>query len=93
MRVAAKVHRQTRKLATHSGQVNSVPSQPDNEPTTATVGILLTDAAVDDYKHAYVTITCVELIGSDDGHQLIFSGEETVDLLALRDSVRLSCCQ
>jgi len=57
-------------------------------PTTATVGIILTDAAVDDYDHAYVTITSVELIG-DGGHQLIFSGEETVDLLALRDSVRL----
>lgn len=65
------------------------PSQHVNAPTTATVGILLTDAAVDAYKHAYVTITCVELIGGDDGHQLIFSGEETVDLLALRDSVRL----
>jgi len=57
-------------------------------PTTATVGIILTDAAVDDYEHAFVTITSVELIG-DGGHQLIFSGEETVDLLALRDSVRL----
>lgn len=67
----------------------SDPSQPVNAPTTATVGILLTDAAVDAYEHAYVTITCVELIGGDDGHQLIFSGEETVDLLALRDSVRL----
>jgi hypothetical protein len=60
-----------------------------NVPTTATVAIVLTDAAVDAYKHAYVTITCVELIGGDDGHQLIFSGEETVDLLALRDSIRL----
>jgi hypothetical protein len=58
-------------------------------PTTATVGIILTDAAVDDYKHAYVTITCVELIGGDDGHQVIFSGEKIVDLLALRDSVRI----
>ena len=57
-------------------------------PTTATVGIILTDAAVDDYVNAFVTITSVELIG-DGGHQLIFSGEETVDLLALRDSVRL----
>ena len=30
----------------------------------------------------------MELLG-ENGHQLIFSGEETVDLLALRDSVKL----
>ncbi len=56
--------------------------------TTATVGIVLTDASVDDYHHAYVTITSVELLGDGDS-QLIFSGEEEVDLLALRDNVEL----
>ena len=68
------------------------PEQVTNPPavaTKATVGIVLTDAAVDDYDHAWVTITSVELLGGDDGHQLIFSGEERVDLLALRDSVEL----
>ena len=68
------------------------PAQVTNPPavaTKATVGIVLTDAAVDDYDHAWVTITSVELLGGDDGHQLIFSGEKRVDLLALRDSVEL----
>lgn len=71
-----------------SNPATSSPSPMPAVPTTATVGIILTDAAVDDYDHAFVTITSVELIG-DGGHQLIFSGEETVDLLALRDSVKL----
>lgn len=62
---------------------------PASTLTKATVGIVFTDASIDDYDHAYVTITSVELLGNDDGHQLIFSGEERIDLLALRDSVRL----
>lgn len=56
--------------------------------TTATVGIILTDASVDDYDHAWVTITSVELLG-EEGNELIFSGEERVDLLALRDTLKL----
>ena len=64
------------------------PARNPTAATKATVGILLTDATADDYDHAYVTITSVELLG-ENGHQLIFSGEETVDLLALRDSVKL----
>ncbi len=57
-------------------------------PTTATVGIILTDASIDDYDHAFVTITSVKLLG-DGNSQVIFSGEETVDLLALRDTLTL----
>jgi hypothetical protein len=56
--------------------------------TKATVGIVLTDASIDDYDHAYVTISTVELIGNSE-HELIFSGEQRVDLLALRDNVEL----
>jgi hypothetical protein len=54
----------------------------------ATVAILLTDASADDYDHAYATITSIELLGGGGG-ELIFSGEQTVDLLALRDTVQL----
>ena len=54
----------------------------------ATVAITLTDASADDYDHAFVNITSVELL-SDDGNQVIFEGDETVDLLALRDTVQL----
>ncbi len=56
--------------------------------TTATVAIILTDASADDYDHAFVNITSVELL-SDDGNQTIFEGDETVDLLALRVTVQL----
>lgn len=56
--------------------------------TKATVGIILTDASVEDYDHAYVTISSVELLG-DGERQLIFSGDERIDLLALRDNVEL----
>jgi hypothetical protein len=61
---------------------------PPAVPTKATVAIVLTDASGDDYDHAYVTITSVELLG-ENGNEQIFSGEETVDLLALRDTVDL----
>ncbi len=54
--------------------------------TKATVAIVLTDASIDDYDHAYVTISSVELIGNSE-HELIFSGEQRIDLLALRDNV------
>lgn len=58
-------------------------------PTTATVAIVLTDYAVDDYLQALATITSIELIGTDDSKQNIFEGEEVVDLLALRDELKL----
>jgi hypothetical protein len=75
------------------GGGSSAPEPVANQPappvaTTATVAILLTDASADDYDHAFATFTSVELIG-DSGHQEIFVGEETVDLLALRDTVQL----
>ena len=56
--------------------------------TKATVGIVLTDASIEDYDHAYVHITSVELLGNTE-HELIFSGDQRVDLLALRDNVEL----
>jgi hypothetical protein len=74
------------------GGGSSAPEQVNFQPgptaTTATVAIVLTDAVADDYDHAFATITSVELL-SDGGHQQIFSGDETVDLLALRDTVQL----
>jgi len=58
----------------------------NNEP--ATVGFVITDLSTDDYDHAWATITSVTLIG-DDGHEQIFSGKKTVDLLSLRDHLKL----
>lgn len=63
-------------------------TRPPAVPPTATVGIVLTDASVDDYDHAWVTITSVELIG-EGGNELLFSGEQKIDLLALRDTLEL----
>jgi hypothetical protein len=54
----------------------------------ATVGLVITDAHTDQWDKALVTITSVKLI-SDEGHQEIFSGEKEVDLLALREHVKL----
>lgn len=61
---------------------------PPAASTAATVGIILTDASVEDYDHAWVTIRSIELLGAG-GNELIFSGEERVDLLALRDTLEL----
>lgn len=54
----------------------------------ATVGVVITDAHTDKWDKALATITSVKLI-SDEGHEEIFSGEKEVDLLALREHVKL----
>ena len=54
----------------------------------ATVGLVITDLSSEDYDHAWATITSVTLIGND-GHELIFSGNKKIDLLALRDHLKL----
>jgi hypothetical protein len=54
----------------------------------ATVGLVITDLSSDDYDHAWATITSVTLIG-ENGHEQIFSGKKTVDLLSLRDHLKL----
>jgi len=51
---------------------------------TATVSVLLTDAAGTQWDQAFATITTIELIGNSD-RVTLFSGEETVDLLSLGD--------
>ena len=53
-------------------------------PEPATVGVLLTDAYGTRWDQAIATITSIELIG-DDGHETVFTGEETIDLLSLAD--------
>lgn len=69
------------------GGGSSAPDADVSQPETATVGLILTDASADDYDHAFTTITSVELLGN--GGQLIFSGEQEVDLLSLKDTVKL----
>ena len=50
----------------------------------ASVSLILTDASIEEWDQALATITSVELIGDDERH-VLFEGEETVDLLQLRD--------
>ena len=54
----------------------------------ATVGLVITDAITDEWDEARATITQVSLIG-DGGHEILFSGEKTVDLLSLREHLKL----
>jgi len=66
-----------------SGAGEPVASSP--APQSATVSIVLTDASTEDYDQALATITQILLLG-EGSPQEVFSGEQTVDLLRLRDS-------
>jgi len=59
-------------------------SAPAPSDTTATVGVLITDAPVGKWDEAIATITSVTLIG-DDVQVPLFSGSQTLDLLKLAD--------
>lgn len=54
----------------------------------ATVGLVITDASIEDWDQALATITSIELIG-DESPYTLFTGSETVDLLRLRDFVEV----
>lgn len=56
-------------------------------PTTGTVGILFTDGPTDEFDRILITVNEVSLLPADrDADPVeIFSGEETFDLLELRD--------
>lgn len=69
------------------GGSNGGPANTNSQPLMplATVGILITDAHGTRWDQAVATITSIELLGDDDYRQVIFEGEETVDLLSLAD--------
>lgn len=53
---------------------------------SGSVGLVVTDAPSDDFDHIYLTITSVLLLGNDSAGQVeVFSGEETIDILALEN--------
>lgn len=63
----------------------------DGQPT-GNVAILVTDAPTDLYDQILLTITAIELLPEEDseaGAINLFSGEETIDLLQLRDHAEL----
>jgi Domain of unknown function (DUF4382) len=49
-----------------------------------TVSVLLTDAPTDDFCHAIATVESVDLLG-DGGRENIWTGSETIDVLAMRN--------
>jgi Domain of unknown function (DUF4382) len=56
--------------------------------STGSVVVVVTDAATDDFLQIWVTVTEVELIGSQ-GHFTLFEGRHELDLLSMRDDARL----
>jgi len=55
---------------------------------TGSVGLVLTDNPTDYFDEILVTVSCVRLLG-DDGQVTIFQGNETFDLLKLREVTEL----
>ena len=55
---------------------------------TGAVGLIVTDNPTEDFDEILVTFSCARLLG-DDGQVTIFEGEETFDLLSLRDVTEL----
>ncbi|MCC6302520.1 MAG: DUF4382 domain-containing protein [Gammaproteobacteria bacterium] len=53
------------------------------------VAVLLTDGPVSNYDQVNLTITRIELIGDNGASAVVFSGERTVDLLALSDDAEV----
>lgn len=74
-------------LAACGGGGSSETVSGSSQLQTATVGVLLTDAPGDEWDEAWATVRRVELLG--DNREVLFEGEETVDLLRLRDAYEL----
>ncbi len=55
---------------------------------TGTVVVVVTDSPTDEWVSVWLTVTKVELIGSQ-GHFTLFEGRHELDLLSMRDDARL----
>jgi len=64
------------------GSDNASEPEPAQSSRNATVGVLLTDAPTDEFSEILATVTSIRLLGSDR-QIVLFSGNETVDLLRL----------
>ncbi|MEJ2297886.1 MAG: DUF4382 domain-containing protein [Woeseiaceae bacterium] len=56
-----------------------------DQPTTGTVGLLLTDAATDLYSEINFVVREAVLIGGDESQEILFDGSEPIDLLDLEN--------
>lgn len=59
-------------------------SNPPPTLTTGSVAVLITDAPIDDFCQIPATITSIDLLGTN-GPTNLFTGERTVDVLAMRN--------
>lgn len=55
---------------------------PDPDDDTGTVAVFLTDGPTDDFDQVLMTLSSIALLG-DEGQEVIWTGEETFDLLDL----------
>ncbi len=67
------------------GSESSTPEIDEPTPTTGTVALLLTDRATDDFSEINLNVVEAILIGGAgvSGQQVLFQGEEPIDLLSL----------
>jgi hypothetical protein len=54
-------------------------------PTTGKVAILLTDGATDEFCQILATVESIELLSESGSRTNVFTGPETVDILAMRN--------
>jgi len=54
-------------------------------PTTGKVAILLTDGATDEFCQIRATVESIDLLGESGSRTNVFTGPETVDILAMRN--------
>ncbi|MGD9598104.1 MAG: DUF4382 domain-containing protein [Steroidobacteraceae bacterium] len=66
------------------GSGGDAPAAGAQVPTTGTVSILLTDGPTDQFCRILATVQGIDLLG-DGGNANVFTGPETVDVLALRN--------
>ena len=60
-------------------------SSGDGAPTTGSVAVLFTDAPTDAFCEVNATVTGIDLLSDGGGHTNLYSGEKTIDVLAMRN--------
>jgi hypothetical protein len=68
-----------------SGNSDSSGTPPPAAPTTGTIAILLTDGATDEFCRILATVENIELLDDSGSRTSVFTGPETVDILAMRN--------
>jgi len=67
------------------GDGDSSDTSSPTEPTTGKVAIVLTDGATDEFCQILATVESIDLLGESDSRTNVFTGPETVDILAMRN--------